>query len=145
MRVILDSSAVVALLNEQDASHTVALNVRDSSLGVEDESLLPYEVLAETLNVLGRKLGREYTVLAANTLVKMHEDGEIRLVDPAPHVINRAAELQRSATGSPSFVDCLVMAYADEYGTLYIFGFDLTFKKNGYLLPGEQDSRRKAA
>jgi predicted nucleic acid-binding protein len=56
MRVILDSSAVVALLNEQDASHTLALNVRDSSLGVEDESLLPYEVLAETLNVLGRKL-----------------------------------------------------------------------------------------
>ena len=89
-RIVLDSSAVVALLNELDASHAQALQVRDSALGLDDEQLLPYEVLAETLNVVGRKLGRSYAVVAANTLLGMHQDAVIRLIEPAPRLIKRA-------------------------------------------------------
>jgi predicted nucleic acid-binding protein len=139
MRVIIDSSALIAMLSETDADHGRAVAVREA-LSAEDQSLLPYEVLAETLNVLGRKLDRGSANVAARVLLRMHEDGEIRLVDPSPGVIKRATELQPTATGGPSFVDCLVMAYADQYDTPYIFGFDATFRKNGYSLPGERRS-----
>jgi predicted nucleic acid-binding protein len=144
MRVILDSSAVISLINEQDADHVRAVAVRDTAFVFDDQQLLPYEVLAETLNVLGRKLGRSYAASAARVLLGMHEDGEIRLIEPAAHIIRHAAEIQPTANGSPSFVDCLVMTYADEYSTPYIFGFDATFRKNGYLLPGESTEMEEA-
>src|SRR5260370_30308288 len=138
MGLILDSGFAVELVNAKGGDYVRAVKVRDIALTVDDQRLLPYEVLAETLNVLGRKLGRDYAASAARVLLSLHEDGEIRLIEPAPHIVRRAAEIQPTALGSPSFVDCLVMAYAHEYGTPYIFGFDATFRKNGYVLPGEQ-------
>lgn len=35
-----------------------------------------------------------------------------------------------------SFTDCVVMAFADEYETKDIFGFDEAFRKNGYIRVG---------
>jgi predicted nucleic acid-binding protein len=53
-----------------------------------------------------------------------------------PDILDVALDLLLTAKGqSPSFVDCLVMVYADVCKTTEIFGFDETFAKNGYRLP----------
>lgn len=145
MHAILDSNALVSLISDSDALHIDALGVRQVANERSFELLLPYEVLAETLNVFGRRMGKDYTIRAGETLVSLHMDNELRLVDSATRIVGRALALQNTAKGAPSFVDCLVMAYADTYGTTYIFGFDATFRKNGYRLPGDETSTRAAA
>jgi hypothetical protein len=40
-----------------------------------------------------------------------------------------------------SFVDCLVMAYANLYDTREIFGFDAVFVQNGYHLPSKAEKQ----
>jgi predicted nucleic acid-binding protein len=145
MKAIFHSSALVSLINADDSLHTDALSVREVVNRFSYDLLLPYEVLAETLNVLGRRIGREYATRADATLVSMHEDSELRFVASTPGIVGRALTLQASAKGGPSFVDCLVMAYAHVNATEYNFGFDATFKKNGYQLPGESASASHAA
>jgi predicted nucleic acid-binding protein len=55
---------------------------------------------------------------------------------PAAQVIREKAliRFEKSAKGV-SFTDCLVMAFADEYKTNLIFGFDDVFSKCGYQNP----------
>ena len=49
--------------------------------------------------------------------------------------VTATLHLPQSATGSPSYIDCLVMACADEHKAKHVFGSDAACKKNGYLLP----------
>lgn len=145
MEAILDSSALIALINADDTLHDDALQVRVAANAAGYELLLPYEVLAETLNVFGRSMDRAYAVRAGETLLALHRDGELQLIKSTPLTVMRALALLATGKGGPSFVDALVMAYADEHSTDYIFGFDATFRKNGYRLPGEAGSMRSAA
>ena len=46
---------------------------------------------------------------------------------------------------SVSFTDCIVMAFADEYETREIFGFDDAFRKNGYIRFGIDKSEVKSS
>jgi predicted nucleic acid-binding protein len=135
MRAILDSSALVALMNEDDALHVDAIAIRDLIRGTDYELLLPYEVCAETLNVIGRNLGRDTAATVGRVILDLWVDEEIIFVNSDPQVVSRAIEWQKDGKGAPSFVDSLVMAVADHNGTPYIFGFDATFKKNGYVFP----------
>ncbi len=138
MKIVFDSSSLVALLHAGDAMHEDALLIRDLSRTQRGwQIVLPYEVYAESLNVIGRQLGRQAASTAGREILDLAMQGQLDFVYPDASVLNRALMLQLEATGAPSFVDCLVMAYADEYDTETIFGFDATFRKNGYRLPGE--------
>lgn len=145
MEAILDSSALIALINADDALHDNALQVRAVANAAGYELLLPYEVLAETLNVFGRSMDKAYAVRAGETLLALHRDGELQLVKSTPLTVTRALALLATGKGGPSFVDALVMSCGDAYGTQYVFGFDATFRKNGYRLPGAAGSMRSAA
>jgi hypothetical protein len=62
-------------------------------------------------------------------------------------VYKTAIDLLRTAKGSrgaPAFFDCLVMAFATQYQTSYVFGFDDAFAKNGYRLPEAPNQQRAA-
>lgn len=132
--VILDSSALVALLNEDDASHATATRI-GAALQRENRFLLiPPAVLAETLNILGKMFGRDFA----------HARGEQIAADPALHipelsgdVMAPALALWKGQGSGVSYTDCLVMATADHLHTKEIFGFDAVFAKAGYRLPGE--------
>jgi len=133
--VIFDSSALMAWLNVTDADHTKALAVI-GSMRKHYFYLLPLEVLAETLNVVGRKVSHESVVKAGRAILIKKARGEIDFINSDASILSLALDLQASASGGSSFVDCLVMAHAEHQQTPYIFGFDTTFKKNGYRLPG---------
>jgi predicted nucleic acid-binding protein len=49
---------------------------------------------------------------------------------------NHALEKFKTQGESVSFTDCIVMAFADEYKTKAIFGFDESFKRSGYVRIG---------
>jgi predicted nucleic acid-binding protein len=97
--------------------------------------LLPYEVLAESLNALGKLISKDTAEIVGNTLMQRYSRQEFTFVPSQPQILQAGLEKIHSAPGGPSFIDCLVMAHADEQQTTYIFGFDATFKKNSYKLP----------
>lgn len=132
---IVDSSALVALLKEDDTGHSKATGIMDTT--TRPRLLLPTEILAETLNILGKKLGNRAEVDVGRALLERVDSGEITLIVSTVATLHKALDKRQICSGNPSFIDCLVMAYADEHRTTYIFGFDDTFRKNGYKLPGK--------
>ena len=133
--VILDSSALVALLSEADADHAKATTIGAALQTQERFLLIPPAVLAETLNILGKRFGRDFA----------HARGEQILADPTLHIpetigdaLAPALALWKRQGGGVSFTNCLVMATADYLDTKDIFGFDRVFAQNGYRLPGER-------
>lgn len=130
---ILDSSGLMSLLNVADQLHGDALRV-DAFLTAQDWLvLLPKEVLAETLNAIGKKVRREDAVRAGQAITQRYDDHDIDLIHAERPIYDRVLDLLRTGTGNPSFVDCLVMALADEFETRYVFGFDSTFRKTLYI------------
>lgn len=123
-------------MRREDADFNKAANI-DAVVVQENQTvLLPFEVLAETLNIIGKKFGKAAAVTAGHALLARDANGDIGLIPSEVSTIERALELQITASGGPSYIDCLVMAHACEQQTTYIFGFDATFQKNGYKLPG---------
>src|SRR5687767_6863696 len=108
--------------------------------------MLPYEVLAETLNRVGNNIGRDEAVLAGKAILTRHAPGDLILPQSDADVVDVALELlKRASVEKPkkaSFADCLVMAYADLYKTDEIFGFDQVFAANGYRVPGASTTRK---
>jgi predicted nucleic acid-binding protein len=140
--IIIDSSALVALMYPGDADHGKALAL-STALGHANRAVLvPLEVLAETLNILGKKFGRTVAVTVGERLLR----GEGLLIfQPTEAPIRPALAKWRGQAGGVSYTDCVVMAYADQYQTKEIFGFDDAFRKNGYRLPAASAEGREAA
>jgi predicted nucleic acid-binding protein len=143
--VIFDTSGLLSLLNADDSLHAEAVEIGKSTQQTAWQVLLPYEIYAEALNVIGKKQGRKQADAAGAFIISMYDKQQLLFPDSTPYLLGQALAIHRKATGSPSFVDCLVMAYADDYDTPYIFGFDATFRKNGYLLPDTATASANAA
>jgi predicted nucleic acid-binding protein len=143
--VILDSSALIAEINLADSLHEKAQAVNKVIAETDRQVILPYEVFAEAINIFGKKVGRSEAARAGKAILARHTAGSLLIATSSPTLLAAALELLETAKGqSPSFVDCLVMASADEYQTREIFGFDETFTKNGYQLP-EPRKKQQAA
>jgi predicted nucleic acid-binding protein len=138
--VVLDSSALIAQINGKDIWHKKADKIATFIAQTERHVILPSEVFAETLNRIGNNIGREAAVVAGRALLARHAAGDILLTHSNPALAAASLELLQTVQAPqdkrPSYVDCLVMATADFYGTREIFGFDAVFGTNGYSLPG---------
>lgn len=133
--IVADASGIISLVVDSDSKHEAATVF---ARGLEQNPFgtlifVPSEILAETINLLGKKFGRGLAV----------ETGRM-LLNQAPFVVREsepttklaALELYRTAPAGVSYTDCLVMAVADELHTHWIFGFDTAFAQRGYHLPG---------
>lgn len=87
------------------------------------------------MNVVRKKVGREAARLAGGETLSRYEAGSLVFARSELEIVRAALKVLKTARGAPSFIDCLVMAFADSYNTDLIFGFDETFSKNGYRLP----------
>jgi predicted nucleic acid-binding protein len=52
------------------------------------------------------------------------------------------ADTPESVSFTDCFTDCVVMTVADRYDTKQIFGFDLAFRRSGYLIPDAATTSR---
>lgn len=130
--IIVDSSSLVALANEKDSTHDIALKTVNS-FEEPVRVIVPVEILAETLNTIGKKIGKIY---ALNTGKELFTSEIFEILESNSIIRLTAFEKFAKQKASVSFTDCLVMAFADEFETQEIFGFDESFAKNGYLRVG---------
>lgn len=129
--IIVDSSGLISLVVDSDSNHGKAVAVAHQFVGTQAKALVPGEVFAESLNILGKKFGHEY---AAGTVQAILDSSAFAVVPTSDFSRLDAVERFRTASPGVSFTDCLVMKVADEHGTKDIFGFDQQFEDAGYNL-----------
>ncbi|HSW48177.1 MAG TPA: PIN domain-containing protein [Candidatus Saccharimonadales bacterium] len=134
--IILDSSALVSLIVKIDTNHQKATQISKEIIKKQNELILPYEIFAETINVIGKKSGKKEALEAISYCIEYHKKEIITFSATNPDQLIRATKKFSGLKNSVSFTDCLVMAFADEFDTKIIFGFDKVFGQSGYILPG---------
>jgi len=145
-RSLSRASALIAQINLADSLHKKVQAVNELIAETNRQVILPYEVFAEAMNIFGKKVGRIEAARAGKALLARHGSGSLRIVPSDETILATALDRLHSAQGkNPSFIDCLVMASADHYQTQEIFGFDETFRKNGYRLPATPKNQQEAA
>jgi predicted nucleic acid-binding protein len=127
--LIADTSALVSLAVKTDHNHAPAVAAAEALDQANRPILLPIDVLSETINLLGKKSGKETARNAGIRLLS--DDSQFLLIDTASYAYD-AFEKFGKLPPSVSFIDCMVMAVADAYCTKDVFGFDKQFADAGY-------------
>lgn len=133
MPSIVDSSALFSLIVGTDKNHGVALKAAKKLLEEKEPFIIPSDVFSETVNALGKKLNHKVAFGAGEDILASNA---FSITDTSERLRINALDKFKNQPESVSFTDCLVMAFADEFETKEIFGFDECFKKNGYTRIG---------
>ena len=131
--IIADSSGLVSLALSTDSNHKQAVLIAGQIEKNNKTLILPGEIFAETINILGKKVSKAIAIFAPDKILK---STLFQIVESSDAQRLSALEKFQKQPKSVSFTDCVVMAFADEYETREIFGFDECFKKNGYVRLG---------
>jgi predicted nucleic acid-binding protein len=130
--IIADSSGIISLAIATDSNHHAAFTLATHLSQEKNSVIIPSEVFAETVNILGKKYGH----LTAIRLVETVLSSSVFRINPtADKVRIGALDLFGTVAAGVSYTDCLVMAVADQHGTKTVFGFDTIFRQKGYVLP----------
>jgi len=119
----------VSLATDTDQNHEPAAKAAGQLRKASRPILLPFDVLVETVNILGKKSGHETARKAASEL--LHPESQFLLIETG-HYLFTALEKFKDQPPAVSLTDCIVMTVADDYGTKDIFGFDKQFEEAGY-------------
>ena len=136
--VIADSSALVSLASVTDQNHSKAVLYSQSLVKTNRPLIIPSEVIAETINTIGRKISHQMAMAVGNELLGssayliVDSNNDIRMNAFEKFNKQKGPLEPRLKPAKASFTDCVVMTVADYYETKDIFGFDKIFSKNGY-------------
>ena len=139
--LIADTSGLVSLTVVTDRNHKSALEATVPLQEQQTSILVPFEVLVETANVLGRQVGHDHALAVASYV---YSTPLFFTFDSSPMARSKAFELFRKLPQAVSLTDCIVMAVADEYQTKRIFSFDQDFEKVGYQIIEDQEKPQAA-
>ncbi len=131
--IIADSSALFSLFIETDTNYKKATIVIRKFATTKSYIIIPGEIFSELINILGKKFGH----LRAATVAQSIVETKLFSIENTIHTV-RSSALKKfiKQPKKVSFTDCLVMAFADHFETKDIFGFDESFRKNGYTRIG---------
>src|SRR4051794_12090962 len=101
--IIVDSSGLISLIVQGDSNHDPAIAIANDFVGAQGKALVPAEVLAETLNILGKEFGHEY---AAGTVQAVLESSASAVVPTSDVARLDAVDRFRTAPAGVSFTDC---------------------------------------
>lgn len=127
--LVLDSSALIALANNNDSTHKKAVDILQNIANEKYFGLLPNDIYIETINAIGKKLNK---TLAAKAAFMIRGFKWLDVIESNESSREDSLEKFRQTGPQISLTDCIVMATADEYKTKQIFGFDKHFKTAGY-------------
>jgi predicted nucleic acid-binding protein len=112
--------------------HDTAVKLMQQIAADNRTVVIPCEIFAETVNMLGKKFGHSQAIKAVEILL---EGGVFTIEDTTDADRREALDWYGSMAESVSYTDCIVMVVATRCKTKDIFGFDDAFRKNGFYLP----------
>ena len=131
--LIIDTSAFISLGSITDSNYKKAQFISSRIKKENRKIIVPGDIFTETMNVIGRQIGHKGAIIQAKNIFL---DRSLSIAEMTSQIRQRALDKFKKQSESVSFTDCIVMAFADEYGTKEIFGFDEAFRKNGYIRMG---------
>lgn len=133
MKVFVDTSALLAVLDAGDLNHSAAVASWEGLLGGETELVTHNYVLVETSALVLRRFG-----LAALRVFETDIVPVLRVVWVTPEVHEAAVgALLTARRRALSLVDCASFEIMRRAGLRSAFAFDSHFAESGYeLLPG---------
>ena len=129
---IVDSDALIALLNKDDSLADKAIKTLESLHMQGVRLLYPATTLVETTTALQRKLSNPSL---ASEVIRMIKESQFTVV-PVDQEILELAELLFRPQGSKqnTLFDAVVAAIAKKLNADAIFGFDAWYEKVGFTL-----------
>jgi predicted nucleic acid-binding protein len=130
MTVFVDTSALFAVLDRDDASHAAAAQVWPG-LVTESEALLTHNyVLVEAIALVQHRLGTAALRVFLNDIVPLFH---VEWITEARH--RRATDMTLGAARKKlSLVDCASFVVMQETGTSAAFCFDRHFREHGFAM-----------
>src|SRR5688572_43928 len=106
--IIADTSALVSLIVPSDVNHAEAVREATRLVSTDRLIILPSEVLAETVNILGKKFGHGVATQAGRKFLDF--DGQFSVTLTDADELRFALDLLEKEKQSVSLTDCVVMA-----------------------------------
>jgi len=128
MRVFLDTSALLAILNAGDRFHQPAKQVWEEVLSTETTLITSNYILLETIALLQHRFGMEAVRLFENELSVIID---VAWVDEATHRQGMSALLAANRR-QLSLVDCTSFEIIRQGGVDKVFTFDPHFHEQGF-------------
>ena len=129
--VLLDSSAIFALLNPNDDHHAKAVAIDESLTKRKVTFILPNFLLAEAHTLLNRRLGPQVARAFLNGAL---QDYEIERVTMEDEQTAHAILQEVSRTKGLSYFDAVAVAVAERLSIREVFSFDAHFALAGLKL-----------
>ena len=138
MRVAIDSSVLVGLINPRDLWRGRALALRDALLATGADLLYFDCVVTESISVAARRLhekGRlaEVEALLDRLNTQVPDDTITWVLPDVPHLYPEVLDLIRSSSGALNFHDALIALACRERAIPAIASFDADFDQIGWL------------
>ena len=128
MRVFLDTSALLAILNAGDRFHQPAKQVWEEVLSTETTLITSNYILLETIALLQHRFGMEAVRLFENELSVIID---VAWIDEATHRQGMSALLAANRR-QLSLVDCTSFEIIRQGGVDKVFTFDPHFHEQGF-------------
>lgn len=130
MKVFVDTSALLAVLDADDLNHSPAKAMWEGLVGGDTELVTHNYVLVETSALVLRRLGLEALRVFENDIVPIFDSV---WVTPDVHEAAVGAQML-SGKRSLSLVDCVSFEIMRRAGLRSAFAFDAHFREFGYEL-----------
>ena len=131
--IIADSSGLISLLFPKDSNNKIAVKIGNFLVSSSSRIIIPGDIFTEIVNIVGKKEGHSQAFQVGSRLITSYL---YEIIDVTKNLRDKAFMKFKKQPKSVSLTDCIVMAFADEFETKEIFGFDEAFKKNGYIRIG---------
>lgn len=128
MTILADSSALVALFNQEETNHTKAKQIA-SRLNAEIITITSY-IFAETVTILSQRVGKNHSIEAGEYLKH-----QFVWIDVDQSTLDLAWEIfQQQSSKNVSFTDCISFALFQQDQFDQAFSFDSDFSRFGLPL-----------
>ena len=128
MRIYIDTSALLAILNPDDRVHPSARQLWESLLETEATIICSNYVLVETLALVQRRMGLEAVQTLVSDIVPVLQ---VEWVDETEHWAG-AQLLLSLRRRRVSLVDCVSFVQMRRLGLQEVFAFDAHFAEQGF-------------
>ena len=130
-KVLLDTSALFALMDPEDAHHKQSLKINNSLIQRKVSLILPNFLLAESHTIINKRLGSRPARQFLNAALMDFQIERITVEDEwAAHAMLQTTSRQRNL----SYFDAVAIAMAERLGIREVFSFDRHFHLMGLKL-----------
>lgn len=134
-KIVVDADALIALVNEDDANHDLAINISGILTKQNTKLLVPVTTVIEAITALKRVIERPDLT---KVIIDQCVSGLIPVVDVPADILPLAESFfDPKSSKQDTFFDAVIAAFAKKHNADAIFSFDKGYKKNGIPLIAE--------